>query len=173
MASVSCAAAPAVSASIDAKSGVKYGPLVYLALGTLAIGTEGFMIAAFLPSVAASLSVSVQLVGLLVTVFTLIFAVTVRGLALTQDDAKLASSTPIASWRRVSRSGRSSSPSDPTPSGRAPCPRSPFSAPTAWAISIWPSGHQPAPSLAPGSNPSRARQDRAEPYDRRDQCSRS
>jgi hypothetical protein len=109
MASVSCAAAPAVSASIDAKSGVKYGPLVYLALGTLAIGTEGFMIAAFLPSVAASLSVSVQLVGLLVTVFTLIFAVTVRGLALTQDDAKLASSKPIASWRRVSRSGRSSS----------------------------------------------------------------
>jgi predicted MFS family arabinose efflux permease len=76
MASVSCAAAPAVSASIDAKSGVRYGPLVYLALGTFAIGTEGFMIAAILPSVAASLSVSVQLAGLLVTVFTLIFAVT-------------------------------------------------------------------------------------------------
>ena len=34
MASVSCAAAPAVSVWIDAKSGVRYGPLVCLALGT-------------------------------------------------------------------------------------------------------------------------------------------
>src|SRR5260221_9214394 len=66
---------PAVSAPIEAKSAVRYGPLACLALGTFAIGTEGFMIAAILPSVAGSFSVSLQMAGQLVTVFTLIFAV--------------------------------------------------------------------------------------------------
>ena len=66
---------PAVRAPIEAKSAVSYGPLIYLALGTFAIGTEGFMIAAILPSIADSLSVSVQMAGQLVTVFTLVFAV--------------------------------------------------------------------------------------------------
>jgi hypothetical protein len=45
------AGTPAVSAPIEAKSAVGYGPVIYLALGTFAIGTEGFMIAAILPSV--------------------------------------------------------------------------------------------------------------------------
>ena len=73
--SFSRAGTPAVSAPIEAKSAVRYGPLIYLALGTFAIGTEGFMIAAILPSIADSLSVSVQMAGQLVTVFTLVFAV--------------------------------------------------------------------------------------------------
>ena len=62
------------SAPIEARSGVRYGPLACLALGTFAVGTEGFMIAAILPSIATSLSVSLQMVGQLVTVFTLVFA---------------------------------------------------------------------------------------------------
>jgi predicted MFS family arabinose efflux permease len=62
------------SAPVEARSGVRYGPLACLALGTFAVGTEGFMIAAILPSIATSLSVSLQMVGQLVTVFTLVFA---------------------------------------------------------------------------------------------------
>lgn len=52
-----------------------FGPLVCLALGTFAVGTEGFMIAAVLPRIAGDLSVSVQMAGQLVTIFTLIYAV--------------------------------------------------------------------------------------------------
>ena len=37
--------------------------LLALALGTFAVGTEGFMIAAILPTVAAGLRASVQAVG--------------------------------------------------------------------------------------------------------------
>jgi predicted MFS family arabinose efflux permease len=48
-------------------------PLYWLALGTFAVGTEGFMIAAILPRIAADLSVSVQSVGLLVTIFALTY----------------------------------------------------------------------------------------------------
>src|SRR6202140_2585196 len=65
----------AVSAPINPNSGVRYGPLACLALGPFAVGTEGFMIAAILPGIATSLSVSVQMAGQLVTVFTLVFAV--------------------------------------------------------------------------------------------------
>jgi predicted MFS family arabinose efflux permease len=50
-------------------------PLYWLALGTFAIGTEGFMIAPLLPDLAADLSVSVVAAGQLVTVFALTFAV--------------------------------------------------------------------------------------------------
>lgn len=49
--------------------------LYTLALGTFAVGTEGFMIAAILPLVAHSLSTSIQAVGQLVTVFALTYAV--------------------------------------------------------------------------------------------------
>ena len=41
----------------------------WLALGTFAIGTEGFMIAAILPNLAADLVVSVALAGSLVSIF--------------------------------------------------------------------------------------------------------
>lgn len=52
------------------------GSLLALALGTFAVGTEGFMIAAILPTVASSLSVTVEAAGQLVTVFALFYAIT-------------------------------------------------------------------------------------------------
>lgn len=51
------------------------GALYALAAGTFAVGTEGFMIAAILPEVAHALSVGVPAAGQLVTVFTLIYAI--------------------------------------------------------------------------------------------------
>ncbi len=50
-------------------------PLVLLALGTFATGTESFMIAPLLPKLATDLSVSVAVAGQLVTVFALTYAV--------------------------------------------------------------------------------------------------
>ena len=49
-------------------------PIYWMALGTFAIGTEGFMIAPLLPSLAGDLSVSVAAAGQLVTVFALTYA---------------------------------------------------------------------------------------------------
>ncbi len=54
---------------------LRYGPLLWLALGAFAVGTEGFMIAAILPKVAADLAVSITAAGQLVTVFALSYAV--------------------------------------------------------------------------------------------------
>lgn len=54
--------------------GLRRGPLYALALGTFAVGTEGFMIAAILPSIAHDLSTSVQATGQLVTIFALVYA---------------------------------------------------------------------------------------------------
>lgn len=51
------------------------GALLALALGTFAVGTEGFMIAAILPTVSQSLQVSVEAAGQLVTIFALVYAV--------------------------------------------------------------------------------------------------
>jgi predicted MFS family arabinose efflux permease len=48
--------------------------LPWLALGTFAIGTEGFMIAALLPTIAADVRVSVSQAGLLVSIFALAYA---------------------------------------------------------------------------------------------------
>jgi predicted MFS family arabinose efflux permease len=53
-----------------------HGCLLWLALGTFAIGTEGFMIAGLLPGIAADLSVSIETAGQLVTVFALAYALT-------------------------------------------------------------------------------------------------
>src|ERR1700750_2716263 len=53
---------------------VRYAPLLWLALGAFAVGTEGFMIAAILPKVAADLSVTITAAGQLVTVFALSYA---------------------------------------------------------------------------------------------------
>ncbi len=50
------------------------GPLIWLALGTFAVGTESFMIAGLLPGMAADLAVSVATAGQLVTVFALAYA---------------------------------------------------------------------------------------------------
>jgi predicted MFS family arabinose efflux permease len=49
--------------------------LLALALGTFAVGTEGFMIAAILPAISNSLEVGLPAVGQLVTAFTLVYAV--------------------------------------------------------------------------------------------------
>jgi len=46
----------------------------WMALGTFAIGTEGFMIAPLLPNLAEDLSVGLVTAGQLVTVFTLSYA---------------------------------------------------------------------------------------------------
>jgi predicted MFS family arabinose efflux permease len=51
------------------------GVLLALALGTFAVGTEGFMIEAILPAISSSLSVGVPATGQLVTAFTLVYAV--------------------------------------------------------------------------------------------------
>ncbi len=60
--------------------------LYWLALGTFAIGTEGFMIAPLLPDLARDLSVSVVSAGQLVTVFALTYALSSPVLtALTGD----------------------------------------------------------------------------------------
>jgi predicted MFS family arabinose efflux permease len=58
-----------------AESPSRTGALYALALGTFAVGTEGFMIAAILPTISESLSVTVQAAGLLVTIFALVYAV--------------------------------------------------------------------------------------------------
>lgn len=50
-------------------------PAVFLALGTGAIGTEGFMIAPLLPTIAADLGMSLSATATLVVVFTLMMAV--------------------------------------------------------------------------------------------------
>ena len=52
----------------------RYAPLLWMALGTFAVGTEGFMIAAILPRIAGDLAVSVQAAGQLVTIFALTYA---------------------------------------------------------------------------------------------------
>src|SRR6201993_4086128 len=60
--------------------------LYWLALGTFAIGTEGFMIAPLLPDLASDLSVSLVTAGQLVTVFALTYALSSPVLtALTGD----------------------------------------------------------------------------------------
>lgn len=49
-------------------------PLI-LATGAFAIGTDGFIVGGILPEIAKSLAVSIAAVGLLVTVFTIVYAV--------------------------------------------------------------------------------------------------
>jgi hypothetical protein len=61
--------------TLAAISSPHYGRLFWLALGTFAIGTEGFMIAGLLPGIASDLSVSIETAGQLVTVFALAYAV--------------------------------------------------------------------------------------------------
>ena len=58
-----------------ASRAASYGPLYCLALGTFAIGTESFMIAAILPKIAGDLAVSLEMAGQLVTAFTLVYAI--------------------------------------------------------------------------------------------------
>src|SRR5260370_3711905 len=54
---------------------VRYAPLCCLALGGCVVGTEVFMIGAILPKIAEDLAVSLQMAGQLVTIFTLVYAI--------------------------------------------------------------------------------------------------
>src|SRR5260370_28553168 len=54
---------------------VRYAPLCCLAPGAFAVVTEGLMIAAILPKIAEDLAVSLQMAGQLVTIFTLVYAI--------------------------------------------------------------------------------------------------
>jgi predicted MFS family arabinose efflux permease len=58
----------------DARPSFAYAPLYWLAIGTFAVGTEAFMVAAILPGIASDLSVSLQAAGQLVTIFSLTYA---------------------------------------------------------------------------------------------------
>jgi predicted MFS family arabinose efflux permease len=53
----------------------RFAPLYWLALGTFAVGTEAFMIAAILPRIATDLVVSLQTTAQLVTIFALTYAI--------------------------------------------------------------------------------------------------
>ncbi|MES2106281.1 MAG: MFS transporter [Pseudomonadota bacterium] len=54
---------------------ISNAPLYWLALGTFAVGAEGFMIAGILPSIAADLAVSVSVAGQLVAAFAFAYAI--------------------------------------------------------------------------------------------------
>lgn len=70
------AGAPVASGIIAAcTTESRTGALYALALGTFAVGTEGFMIAAILPTISDRLSVTVAAAGQLVTIFALVYAV--------------------------------------------------------------------------------------------------
>src|SRR5580692_2722045 len=63
------------SPKAQSTSGIRqFGPLVWVALGTFATGTESFMIAPLLPGLARDLSVTLTVAGQLVTVFGLTYA---------------------------------------------------------------------------------------------------
>lgn len=66
----------ALSSGADAReqASLHHAALFALALGTFAVGTEGFMIAALLPMISRSVAVSIAAAGQLVTVFALVYA---------------------------------------------------------------------------------------------------
>ena len=61
------------SASNSASAG--FAPVYWLAVGTFAVGTEGFMIAGLLPTLARDLNVGLVAAGHLVTAFSLAYAI--------------------------------------------------------------------------------------------------
>lgn len=60
--------------------------LLCIALGAFAIGTEGFMLAGLLPSIATDVGVSISVAGQLVTVFSLTYALASPLLAVVTGD---------------------------------------------------------------------------------------
>jgi predicted MFS family arabinose efflux permease len=60
-----------------------YRPLLVLALGTFAVGTDGFVVAGILPDISRSLNVSTSTTGLLVTVFAFTYGVSAPIMAAT------------------------------------------------------------------------------------------
>jgi MFS transporter, DHA1 family, inner membrane transport protein len=71
---------PSVSAVLP--SGPARRPVLLMALGTFALGTDAFVISGVLPEVGASLGVSLGVAGLLVTVFSGAYAVSAPVLAV-------------------------------------------------------------------------------------------
>ncbi|CAM5349902.1 sugar efflux transporter [Streptomyces alboniger] len=69
------AALEAISPSQQRKECIVYKRLSPLALATFAVGTDGFVIAGLLPSIAEDLNVSVPTAGQLVTTFALTLAI--------------------------------------------------------------------------------------------------
>ncbi|HKU96442.1 MAG TPA: MFS transporter, partial [Vineibacter sp.] len=64
-----------VNAAVSAKvSGVGLGVALVLALGTFAVGTDAFIVAAFLPAMADGLTVTPAMAGYSVTAFALSYA---------------------------------------------------------------------------------------------------
>ncbi|MBN9096440.1 MAG: MFS transporter, partial [Pandoraea pnomenusa] len=63
-----------MAASLALNTRANLLPAGFLALGTFAIGTEGFMIAPLLPVMARDFAMPVPRVALLVVVFTLVLA---------------------------------------------------------------------------------------------------
>jgi MFS transporter, DHA1 family, inner membrane transport protein len=70
---------PSVAAVLP--SGPARRPVLLMALGTFALGTDAFVISGVLPRVGASLGVSLGVAGLLVTVFSGVYAVSAPVLA--------------------------------------------------------------------------------------------
>ncbi|WP_432241345.1 MFS transporter [Herbaspirillum robiniae] len=66
---------PAPTPSAPAAASTGMAPLYWMALGTFAIGTEGFMIAGMLPTVASDLHVTPAIAGQLVVAFTAAYAI--------------------------------------------------------------------------------------------------
>ena len=64
---------PRQTAVSTAAPTLQYAPLLWLALGAFAVGTESFMIAAILPAIARDLAVGVAAIGQLVTIFALAY----------------------------------------------------------------------------------------------------
>lgn len=61
-------------AATPATPAFRYGPLYWMAAGSFAVGTEGFMVAAVLPAMSNDLSVSVAVAGQLMAIFALTYA---------------------------------------------------------------------------------------------------
>lgn len=65
----------AAANSASSSAAPSFVPAYFLALGTFAIGTEGFMIAPLLPTIAADLGMSLSATAMLVVIFTLVLAI--------------------------------------------------------------------------------------------------
>jgi MFS transporter, DHA1 family, inner membrane transport protein len=70
------------SVTVLLPSGPARRPVLLMALGTFALGTDAFVISGVLPKVGASLGVSLGVAGLLVTVFSGVYAVSAPVLAV-------------------------------------------------------------------------------------------
>jgi predicted MFS family arabinose efflux permease len=63
-----------IARAVETAPPFRYAPLYWMAVGSFAIGTEGFMVAAVLPSMSSDLAVSVAVAGQLMTIFALTYA---------------------------------------------------------------------------------------------------